>query len=175
MKQKPKAERLMTQSEYAKHRGKSRQYIGKLVKSGVLIMRGEKIAVEMSDSVLDNRALVAPVQPNGVGGSPGTGEAPSYAQARLDREIYTGRLRRLEFESKSGELIPAGVVAEKWTAIAQTVRMKLQALPSRLAPNVAALSDVRQVRDLLSKEVALILREVSTEIRFRFGAVDGQA
>ena len=31
---------LMTQAEYARHRNKSPQYIGKLFKAGILVMRG---------------------------------------------------------------------------------------------------------------------------------------
>jgi hypothetical protein len=33
-------DRLMTQAEYARHRAKSRQYISRLAKAGVLVMRG---------------------------------------------------------------------------------------------------------------------------------------
>ena len=46
---------LMTQAEYARHRAKSRQYISRLAKAGVLVMRGGKVDVAASDAVLGDR------------------------------------------------------------------------------------------------------------------------
>ena len=34
---------LMTQAQYARHRNKSPQYIAKLVKAGILVMRGHMV------------------------------------------------------------------------------------------------------------------------------------
>jgi uncharacterized protein YciI len=44
---------LMTQAEYARHRNKSSQYIGKLYKAGILVMRGRLVDATASDAVLD--------------------------------------------------------------------------------------------------------------------------
>jgi hypothetical protein len=46
---------LMTQAEYARHRNKSPQYIGKLYKAGILVMRGRLVDVAASDAVLDDK------------------------------------------------------------------------------------------------------------------------
>ena len=48
---------LMDQVQYARHRGKTKQYINKLVKAGALVMRGTKIDVRASDQVLDDKPL----------------------------------------------------------------------------------------------------------------------
>ena len=48
---------LMSQSEYARHRGKSKQYISKLAKAGILVMRGGKVDVRARDTVLDDRPV----------------------------------------------------------------------------------------------------------------------
>lgn len=44
---------LMTQAEYARHRNKSPQYIGKLYKAGILVMRGRMVDATASDAVRD--------------------------------------------------------------------------------------------------------------------------
>lgn len=166
MKQKA-SETLQTQSEYAKRRGVTRQYICRLVKSGVVVMRGKLIAAELSDAVLDDKSLVAPLRADDAPETAGSGS--SYSDARRDREIYSARLRRLEYETKAGELIPSAAVTEKWTGIARVVKGKLEGLPARLAPGLAALADVRQVREMLSKEIAGVLREISQEVRYGGG------
>ncbi len=41
---------IMTQAQYAAHRGVSRQYIGSLAKRGILVMRGRLVDVQASDA-----------------------------------------------------------------------------------------------------------------------------
>jgi hypothetical protein len=66
---------LMTQAEYARHRNKSPQYIGKLYKAGILVMRGRLVDVAASDAVLDDKPSEKTTM---------DGQAPaSHAQARL--------------------------------------------------------------------------------------------
>jgi hypothetical protein len=54
---------VMTQAEYARHRGKSRQYISQLAKAGVLVMRGGKVDVRASDTVLDDKPVDEVAEP----------------------------------------------------------------------------------------------------------------
>lgn len=116
---------VMTRAEYARHRGKSRQYISQLAKAGVLIMRGGKIDVRATDLVLDDRPVddvteppgatpatpVAPVMPasrpaaDSLGGQAGA----SFGQARTIEMVFRAKLRRLEFETKQGRLIQTRV------------------------------------------------------------------
>ena len=51
---------LMTQAQYARHRNKSPQYIGKLAKAGVLVMRGRLVDAAASDAGLDDRLAEKP-------------------------------------------------------------------------------------------------------------------
>ena len=46
---------LMTQAQYARHRNKSPQYIGKMAKAGILVMRGRMVDSAASDAVLDDK------------------------------------------------------------------------------------------------------------------------
>src|ERR1035441_9839405 len=86
---------LMTQAEYARHRNKSPQYIGKLYKAGILVMRGRLVDVAASDAVLDDK----PSEKTTMDGQP----PASYAQARLADMVFRAKLRRLEFDTRSEE------------------------------------------------------------------------
>jgi hypothetical protein len=93
---------LMTQAEYARHRNKSPQYIGKLYKAGILVMRGRMVDAAASDAVLDDK----PSEKTTV-----DSQAPaSYAQARLADMVFRAKLRRLEFDTRQGKLVEAAVV-----------------------------------------------------------------
>jgi phage terminase Nu1 subunit (DNA packaging protein) len=168
------ARRLMSQAEYARHRGKSRQYISKLAKAGVLVMRNGHVDVAASDAVLDDKPVaVEPnetdraAQPRPAVDASG-GQAPtSFAQARLADMVFRAKLRRLEYETKSGKLIPADEVKVQWFKQGRQVRDKLLTMPAKLAPQLAALSDVREVRELLDTEIEAMLRALQEEIRYR--------
>ena len=54
----------------------------------------------------------------------------------------------------------------KWFTLVRQIRDKLLAMPAKLAPQLAASSDVRQVRELLEAEVTALLRALQEEIRY---------
>ena len=147
---------LVSQAEYARHRARSRQYISRLAKAGVLVMRGGKVDVAASDAVLDDRPEKVSEAATGatVEGSPQT---TTYAQARLADMVFRAKLRRLEFETRSGKLIPADEVKVQWFKLGRQIRDKLLGMPAKLAPQLAALSDMREVRELLDAEIEAIL------------------
>jgi hypothetical protein len=110
--------RLMTKAEYAKHRGVSKPYITKLAKNGVLVLRGGKVDVAATDTVLDDKPVddVDPPPPmqQPVGAAPparpadGLGQGgASFGPARTIEMVFRAKLRRLEFETKQGKLIEA--------------------------------------------------------------------
>ena len=138
---------LMTQAQYARHRNKSPQYIGKLYKAGILVMRGRLVDVAASDAVLDDK-------PSGKTTMDGQPPA-SYAQARLADMVFRAKLRRLEFETRQGKLIEAAIVKERVLAV-----------PDKLAPEVTALTDERQVRDALKREAHALLKAIHSDIQY---------
>jgi len=81
--------------------------------------------------------------------------------------VFRARLRKLEFETKSGKFLPSDEVKVKWYTVARQIRDKLLALPAKLAPQLAALSDAREVRDLLDAEIVAILKALQEEIRYQ--------
>ena len=161
---------VISQAEYARHRGKSRQYISRLAKAGVLVMRNGKVNVGASDAVLDDRPVaVEPIDgapPRGAFEAPGQ-QPTNFAQARLAEMVYRAKLRRLDYETRSGKLISADEVKAKWFVLGRQIRDKLLAIPAKLSPQLAALGDAREVRELLDAEIAAILRALQDDIRYR--------
>lgn len=165
---------VMSQAEYARHRGKSRQYISRLAKAGVLVMRNGKVDVGASDAVLDDRPVA--VEPGDTGqaaqsraavDSSGQQQPTNFAQARLAEMVYRAKLRRLDYETRSGKLISADEVKAKWFVLGRQIRDKLLAIPTKLSPQLAASGDAREVRELLEAEITAILRALQDDIRYR--------
>jgi hypothetical protein len=163
----------MSQADYARHRKVDRSYINRLAKRGILVMRGKLIDVAPSDAVLDDKPVdverTDPVHTPPVRATVETtvgGQPTSFAQARTIEMVYRARARKLDFEAKSGKLISADEVKVAWFQIVRQVRDKLLAMPTKLAPQLAALSDVREVRELLDTEIAATLRNLQEDIRY---------
>ena len=149
---------LMTQAQYAKHRSTSPQYIHKLAKAGILVMRGRLVDVVASDAVLDDKPSE---KAETVGQQPA-----SYAQAKLADMIFRAKLRRLEFETKQGKLVEAEIVKQRWAAILVVLKERILATPDKLAPELTALTDERQVRDALKKEMHALLKTLQAEVQY---------
>jgi hypothetical protein len=150
---------LMTQAQYARHRNTSPQYIGKLVKAGVLVMRGRLVDAVASDAVLDDKPAekTAPEGPQ-----PPT----SYAQAKLADMVFRAKLRRLEFETRQGKLIEVAIVKERWAAILVVLKERVLAVPDKLAPELTAFTDERQTRDALKREMTALLKAIHSDIQY---------
>jgi hypothetical protein len=166
------ADRLMTKAEYAKHRGVSRPYISKLAKNGILVMRGGKIDVAATDTVLDDRpvddvnvppasgtaAAARPVaEPSGQSGA-------SFGQARTIEMVFRAKLRRLEFETKQGKLIEAEVYRKAAADAFRNFRDGMLGIPDRLATVIAAESDPKKVHLTLKTEIARQLEAAASAV-----------
>jgi len=159
------SDKLMTQAEYARHRGKSRQYISRLAKAGVLVLRGGKVDVGASDAVLDDRpepvservaAAHADVAPAGT----------TFAQAKTADMVFKAKLRKMEFDLRTGKLVEAEIVKQRWSTILRLIVDRILAWPNRLAPEVAALTEERQVREAILREARVLINDLRSEVQY---------
>jgi hypothetical protein len=159
------AEKWMSQADYARHRGKSRQYISRLAKAGVLVMRGGKVDANASDAVLDDRP-----EPMSERVTSAATDVPAsgttFAQARTADMVFRAKLRKLEHDVRTGKLIEADVVKQRWAAIYRQIVDAILAWPNRLAPEVAALTDERQVREVLMREARALINDLRAEVQY---------
>jgi hypothetical protein len=168
------APRLMTKSEYAKHRGVSKPYITKLAKNGVLVLRGGKVDVAATDTVLDDKPVddvdAPPPMQQPVGVPPtrpadGLGQGgASFGQARTIEMVFRAKLRRLEYETKQGKLIEAELVRKTVADAVRGLRDGILGLPDRLATVLAAESDAKKVHVTLKTELARQLEALANAI-----------
>lgn len=77
----------------------------------------------------------------------------STTDAERLKENYLGLLRQLEYDMKSGAVVPATEVVEAVTKEYAAIRTKLLALPSELAPRLFKLKTLPQVQDVLTKGI----------------------
>lgn len=94
----------------------------------------------------------------------GKRSAEAYSAARAVHEAHKARLAELTLKRKQGELVDAAAVRRRAFDYARTIRERLQAIPERVAGQVAALTDAHEVAELLSAEIATALGEVADEL-----------
>ena len=130
---------LASMAEYARHRNVNRSYITRLAQRGILIMRAKLVDVAASDAVLDDRPIDVEPQPP-VEGPPSRTPAdpliaqagPSFGQARTVDMVYRAKLRKLEYESRQGQVIEAKLVEARWAAILVVLKERALAAPTDL-------------------------------------------
>lgn len=159
------SDKLMSQAEYARHRGKSRQYISRLAKAGVLVMRGGKVDAAASDAVLDDRP--EPVSERVVAAAAeGAPSGTTFAQAKTADMVFKAKLRKMEYDVRMGKLVEAELVKQRWSTIYRLIVDRILAWPNRLAPEVAALTDERQVREAILREARTLVNDLRADVQY---------
>jgi hypothetical protein len=175
------AANVMTQAEFARHRGVNRSYISRLAQRGILVMRGKLVDAGASDAVLDDKPVedvdpppaAAPAAPPPPPASrPASGfmdhaaaARGTFAEARTVDKVFQARLRRLEFEARDKKLIDAEEARLTITDAVRRHRDGLLTVPDRMAPILAAEADPRKVNAVLRAELLRYLTEVADELQ----------
>lgn len=114
----------MTQAEYGRHRGVTRQAIRDLVKKGKIELI-ERDGRKVIDAVAADRALGESRERINVRDDPVEDAAPrapaegaGLTRAKTATEVYRARLAQLEYEERIGNLVPVAHVREAATEMA---------------------------------------------------------
>lgn len=67
----------------------------------------------------------------------------------------------LELATLKGQLLLFEDVEREWSDIAHAFKVKMMAIPSKIAPTLANSSDVHEIQDILTREVREALDELS--------------
>lgn len=126
------------QAEIARKTGKSRALITRKLKQGKLVEKNGEIDVAASVE-----AIMEDVQTSG----------ESYAEAQRRKEVALADLRELELAQKSGQLVEVTTAALYLANATKAVQNQLLSIPDKTAPLLAAVTDVRECRDLVLKEI----------------------
>jgi hypothetical protein len=154
---------MMSLRGYARHRGVALSAVQKAIKS-------RRISVEPDGRIESERADVQwernteqhapPVAQRGqeeddtssFGGS-------QYTKARAVREHYTARLAKLEFEERTGKLVPKDEVQVAAFNKFRQFRDHMLNIPDRVAAMVAAESDAARCYEIIAIEIRKALNE----------------
>jgi hypothetical protein len=153
---------LVSQRQYAKHRGVSHVAVQKAVREGRIRADAQgKVDPEQADR--DWAQNTSPAKGGNVVELGPTGGA--YAQSRAVRELYLAKLAKIEFEERTAKLVSRDEVTVTAFTKARTVRDSLLNIPDRVAALIAAETDPSTVHQILSDEIRKALIELSNEQR----------
>lgn len=159
------SERFMTQAAAAKHFGVSRPLITRKKQQGKLVMKGALVDVLKSVGAFGGNGKPVSSGNGSVNTDEAEGETESYASAQARKEVALANLRELEHRQKLGELVDVADMERAWATAGQTMRDGLLSLPELIAPQVAAVTDPRQVRDILRAEIRKVIENIPEQIR----------
>ena len=163
----------ITQAEFARRNGWSKQYVAKLVKQGRIQLEGGKI-----DPVAAKRAIDQLAEPSTalrelpsntpesnrtdapVSGPADSRKAVDYATARTMREAFRAKMAKLDYEEREGKLVEARKVYEEGFQTGRQVRDALLGIPDRLADILAAETDPSQIRRIMFEEMEQALQKL---------------
>lgn len=175
---------LMTQAQYAQHRGVSAVAVHKAVKAGRISLLGDKIDPVVADIQwaantrprIDQakREAAAAAQPTATLPVPAAPapvivthpvDAPAtpddYWASRARRESAEASIAEMKRAEMEGQLLRADAIRSAWARRIATARDALLQIPSRLAPLLAAESSMDRVAELLELELRQALADLS--------------
>ncbi|MGE0650270.1 MAG: hypothetical protein AB7P12_00765 [Alphaproteobacteria bacterium] len=173
---------LITQAEWARRGGFSRQYVSRLVKRGVVRLIDGRVDPAQADAALV--ALREPArQPRRTGGSkaeparrtllqdsrggeplalPQGGDLPTLLlKTRIKSEVERARLLEIKAKVEAGKYIDADEVKVAAFNKARIVRDALLSIPDRLAAVLAAETDAQKAHALIAAEIRQALEELT--------------
>jgi len=163
-------------TEYAAHRGVSKAAVSKAIKNKRLddaidgTGKRKKINRDLADELWNNSGkLKVDNVKNEVNKQENQGqEIPQqsshgqrYAQSRAMKEIYAAKNEQLKYEERSGNLCKTEDVVKAVKEKTKLTRDYLLNLPDKLAPILAAETDLDEIHKLLTTEINNALTNLS--------------
>lgn len=172
----------LTQKEYARRRRISAPYVNKLVKQGRIRLNPHgRVDPGQADGARARQQAVAarpPVRSNARGNSHGGGRPPrqpgapgtasgnatlSLTAARAADAGYQARLRKMEYEERSKQLLPASEVLEAERRKNANIKVRFRGLARALAEPLARTAVPAECERLLLEEIDYQLDELARD------------
>lgn len=159
---------LVTQAEYARHRGCSRESVRKAVATGRISAFGpeQRINVALADTqwAQNTRPRAAPGRASAAAPPPAAATpngAPAYDVSRARREHAQAQIAEVALQRELGGLLARDEVLHVVADAATTLRARLEALPDQLAHELAGLTDEAAIHARMSGFIEDLLTEMS--------------
>lgn len=155
---------LISQAQWAKKHGFSKQYASQLVKNGTIKLINGKINTQQADNALLAVRNPAHEQRRAVfggGGGDNTDLSTLLLKTRIKNEVEKGKLLEARAKAESGELVNADQIKEAAFNKARVVRDGMLNIPDRVASIIASIDDEHKIHEILTHEIRLVLEELS--------------
>jgi hypothetical protein len=156
---------LISQAEWARRQGFSKQYVGKLISEGKIKLVNGMIDEQTANSVLTRqRDPNLPLQRKGGGTYEQRNEMHDLlVKTKLKNEIERGKLLEAKVKSEMGELVSAEKVRNAMFAKGRIIRDGMMNIPDRISSLLANENDAAKIHEILSKEIREVLTELSRD------------
>jgi hypothetical protein len=154
---------LITQTEFAREIGVSKQYVCYLVKQGVVELKNGLVDPEQANEAL--ATIRDPSQPlrrkNGKNGERNTNELSTMLlKTRIKNEVERGKLLEAKAKAEIGELVSMEEVKRDAFNTARVVRNNLLNIPDRVSALLASMNEAEKIHEKLTKEIRTALEEL---------------
>jgi hypothetical protein len=159
---------LMNQSQYAKHRGVTKQTINRYfsrgyIDSSLVYLKGKKKALidsAKADAILDqylDPAFVNRLKPV----MKLSAKDGSFLEARAEAQVYQARLLKQKLEEKQNKYVLRSDVQKEVSQVIEISRKVLSTIPVRVAAAVQprTKNDQIEIEKILSEEIKPILED----------------
>lgn len=156
----------ITQTEWTREQGFSKQYVCYLVKQGIVELKDGLIDREQANNALET--IRDPSQPqrrkNGEESrSRNTNELSTMLlKTRIKNEMERGKLLEAKAKAEIGELVLIEEVKREAFNIARVVRNNLLNIPDRVSALLASIKEEEKIHETLTKEIKTALEELSS-------------
>ncbi|MBR1734631.1 MAG: hypothetical protein IJ730_04185 [Alphaproteobacteria bacterium] len=154
---------LISQAEWARRQGFSKQYAAKLIKQGKIHLIDGMIDEYTANAELEmQRNINLPRQRKGGGSYFVQDDMHNLlVKTKLKNEIEKGKLIEAEVKERLGELISVSEVKRVFYAKAKAVREGIMNVPDRLSTLLVTIRDPLEMHRVLSQELRQVLEELS--------------
>ncbi|QMV46189.1 hypothetical protein HC358_03895 [Wolbachia pipientis] len=150
----------ITQTEWAREIGVSKQYACYLVKKGIVELEDGLINREQANEAV--AAIRDPSQPLRRKNPENTSNLSTMLlKTRIKNEMERGKLLEAKAKAEIGELVSVEEVKTEAFNVARVVRNNLLNIPNRVSALLASLSDTEKIHMALTEEITNSLQELS--------------
>nr|BAR33853.1 hypothetical protein [uncultured Mediterranean phage uvMED] len=143
---------LLTQKQFADHKGVSESYVSQWIKRDEVPLVKNKLDLEVADRYWNKRPR-------------NRAKMVDFNTARTTKMIAEARTAEMHADEMQGKLVRTDSVLQSWERSFSKIKTKLQSLPTRLGPQMAIQSDPKLCTAQLKNEIGKLLNELSRESR----------
>lgn len=153
---------FISQAEWARRNGFSKQYVNQLVRNGTVRLVNGKINSQEADAILSSLRNPSYEQKRSFSSADNNTELSTLLlKTRIKNEVEKGRLLEAKVRVEIGELVDAAKVKEAAFNKARIVRDGMLNIPDRVSSIIASIDDEHKIHEILTNEIRLVLEELS--------------